>query len=93
MFITKRTTLFCFAVLLLAGCSTIQVHSTQSGGLHPYIGTKQAFKGFANSFIDYDYYGQPFLMAVDIPLCLVADTLVLPYDVAVYLKRLNRRER
>jgi uncharacterized protein YceK len=32
------------------------------------------------NILDYDFYGQVALVALDIPLCVVADTLSLPYD-------------
>lgn len=47
----------------------------------PYLGTGKAFKNTADSIFDYDYFGEVFVRVWDIPLCFVADTLLLPYDI------------
>ena len=32
------------------------------------------------SWIDYEYYGEFFVRLIDVPMCLIADTVLLPYD-------------
>lgn len=66
---------------LLNGCSTVRVHSDAEITPAPYEGTKQALRNTKQVWYDYDYYGQVALVALDIPLSAVADTLLLPYDV------------
>ena len=68
------------AFSLLSGCSTIQVHSDPDVTPGPYVGTKQAVRKTRQYWYDFDYYGQVAMAALDIPLSLVADTLLLPYD-------------
>ncbi len=68
------------AFTLLGGCSTIRVHSDPNVIPGPYVGTKQAVRKTTQYWYDYDYYGQVAMAALDIPLSLVADTLLLPYD-------------
>ena len=80
------------AALLATGCSTAKVHVYDHDILHPYLGTKTATRLFVRSFSEYSYYGQPFLMAMDIPLCLVTDTVLFPYDLIVRAKRHSRAE-
>ena len=65
---------------LLTGCSTIRVHSDPDVTPGPYVGTKQAVRKTRQYWYDFDYYGQVAMAALDIPLSLVADTLLLPYD-------------
>ncbi|MCU7937055.1 MAG: YceK/YidQ family lipoprotein [Candidatus Thiodiazotropha sp. (ex Dulcina madagascariensis)] len=74
---------------LMAGCSTLKVHLFEHEIVHPFVGTKTAVRQFGNSFTDFDYYGEQFLWAVDIPMCMVADTLLLPYDLYVSLGPVN----
>ena len=69
------------AFTLLGGCSTIRVHSDPNLTPGPYVGTRQAVSKTRQYWYDYDYYGQVAMAALDIPLSLVADTLLLPYDV------------
>ena len=64
----------------LGGCASIQVHSDPDVTPDPYLGTKQALRNTKRYWHDYDFYGQVALVALDIPLCVVADTLLLPYD-------------
>jgi uncharacterized protein YceK len=74
-------------LIFINGCSTVSVHIQNPNMVHPYVGTKVAIKRFFNSFVDYDYYGEQFLYGMDIPLCLVTDTVLLPYDLIVTLKK------
>ncbi|MEJ2622476.1 MAG: YceK/YidQ family lipoprotein [Candidatus Thiodiazotropha sp.] len=72
---------------LSAGCSTVKVHFYDHHILHPYLGTETAVKEFIRSFSDYYLYGQPILMAMDVPFCFAADTLLLPYDLIIKIRR------
>ena len=65
---------------LLSGCSSVRVHSDPDVTPGPYLGTKQALMNTKRYWYDYDFYGQVTLAALDVPLCMVADTLLLPYD-------------
>jgi uncharacterized protein YceK len=80
-------------VISTSGCSTINVHAVEKVPLHPYVGTKTAVNSFFSSFVDYDYYGQPFLMIIDVPFCIAADTLLLPYDVVVWVNRKGKKRQ
>lgn len=84
MQIKRRNLIFLPVILLsgsiVSGCSTYIVHTDASIIPGPYIGTKRAVRQTVRHWDHYDYYGQVFLYAMDIPLCLVADTVVLPYD-------------
>lgn len=71
---------FLISCLMLSACSTIVVHSDDTITPAPYIGTKRAIKQTARHWQKYDYYGQVFVYALDVPLCLIADTVLLPYD-------------
>jgi uncharacterized protein YceK len=84
--------LIIFILLPATGCSTIKVHARNHDILHPYLGTEQAVQGFYDSFSDYAIYNQATLMAIDIPLCLAADTIALPYDLVVWLNRRAKPE-
>ncbi len=66
--------------MLLGGCSSFRVHSDPDITPAPYVGTKQALRNTKQVWSDYDYYGQVALVALDVPLSAVADTLLLPYD-------------
>lgn len=68
------------ALLCLFSCSTIQVHSDEAVTPAPYTGTQHAMQATKRYWHQYDYYGQVIIAALDVPLCLIADTLVLPYD-------------
>ncbi|WP_455203760.1 hypothetical protein [Kaarinaea lacus] len=71
------------------GCSTIHVHNDKSISVPgPYVGTKRAIKKTEYYWNNYSFYGQPLYVAMDVPLCFVADTLVLPID----LYRANQNE-
>ncbi len=67
-------------VSLSSGCSTVRVHSDPAVTPGPYLGTKQALRKTKQSWYDYDYYGQVALQALDVPLSLLADTVLFPYD-------------
>ena len=68
------------AFTLSSGCSKIRVHSAPDVKPGPYVGAKQAVRKTRQYWYDFDYYGHVVLAALDIPLSLVADTLLLPYD-------------
>ena len=67
-------------VSVFSGCSTYIVHNDDNIIPGPYIGTKRAVKETARHWVHYDYYGQVLVYAMDVPLCLIADTVVLPFD-------------
>ena len=77
------TILFLQMTFFLVGCSTLQAHATKTQPLYPYAGTKSAITKFYKSFDDYQYYGQVYVKFIDIPLCLAADTILLPYGLFV----------
>jgi uncharacterized protein YceK len=85
-----RSCLLAALLLFVSGCSTVKVHALNHDILHPYLGTKTAVKAFVISFKDYHYYGEQYLMAVDVPFCFVADTLLFPYDFIVHYRRHNQ---
>lgn len=68
-----------------SGCSTIQTVGIRNI-THPYIGTSRAIKQAKKAWNNYDYYGEFGLYAADVPLCLFADTILVPYDFYKYLK-------
>jgi uncharacterized protein YceK len=68
----------------LVGCSTVKVYSDDSLTPGPYVGTKHAIKNTQRHWQHYDYYGQVFVYATDVPLCLIADTVLLPYAIYTY---------
>ena len=76
----KTSILLLMLSCLHCGCATIDAHQQPSSPA-PYVGTGQAIKNTANSVFDYDYYGEVMVKAWDVPLCFVADTLLLPYDI------------
>ncbi len=80
------TIVFLQMMFFLVACSTLQVHATKGQPLSPYAGTKSAMTKFYESFYDYQYYGQVYVKFIDIPLCLAADTVLLPYDLFVLSK-------
>ena len=80
------TIFFLQMAFFLVGCSTLQAHAThatKTQPLYPYAGTKSAISKFYKSFDDYQYYGQVYVKFIDIPLCLAADTILLPYGLFV----------
>lgn len=76
-----------FFSLYLGGCATIEVHSGENSTPAPYSGTGLAVKNTGRSVFDYEYFGEVFVRAVDVPLCFIADTIIFPYD--VYQNRKN----
>jgi uncharacterized protein YceK len=82
---TSRNLKVCLLTILLSGsmtsaCSTYIVHNDSSIIPAPYLGTKRAIRETGRHMEHYDYYGQVLLYLMDVPLCLIADTVVLPYD-------------
>lgn len=72
---------------VLTACSTVKVHLQDHDILHPYLGTKRAIHNFIRRFSDFYLYGEQFVIGMDVPFCFVADTLLLPYDLMVKLRR------
>jgi len=65
---------------LMTGCSTIVMHLEDGQQVSPYGGTKKALAATRKSWREYSFVGEPVFYAFDVPLCLIADTLLLPYD-------------
>ncbi|ODC02088.1 hypothetical protein A3197_21370 [Candidatus Thiodiazotropha endoloripes] len=86
-----RAVLVASIISLSLGCSTVKVHLDDHDILHPYLGTKTAVNIFIRSFSDFYLYGEQFVRAMDVPFCFVADTLLLPYDLMVKVRRHQRQ--
>ena len=71
----------CLLAMTLAGCSTVQTHTLQPELAAPFSGTKLAYQKTARSTREFNLAGETWIYAFDVPLCLAADTLVLPYDI------------
>lgn len=71
----------CLLPIIFAGCSTVETHTVQPALAGPYSGTKLAYQKAARSTRDFTLAGETWLYAFDVPLCIAADTLVLPYDI------------
>jgi uncharacterized protein YceK len=82
-----RALLMASCMSFSVGCSTVKVHLYDHQILHPYLGTKTAVKLFIRSFSDYYLHGQQMVMALDVPFCFVADTLLFPYDLMAKIRR------
>ncbi|MCG7966853.1 MAG: YceK/YidQ family lipoprotein [Candidatus Thiodiazotropha taylori] len=76
---------------VLTACSTVKVHLQDHDILQPYLGTKRAVHNFIRRFSDFYLYGEQFVRGMDVPFCFVADTLLLPYDLMVKLRRHQRQ--
>lgn len=74
-----RYSLFIYLSAIL-GCSTAQVHIDDNYAPYPYAGTGLAMDKTVSSITDYDFFGETFVWLFDIPMCLIADTVLLPYD-------------
>ncbi|MCG8015514.1 MAG: YceK/YidQ family lipoprotein [Candidatus Thiodiazotropha sp. 'RUGA'] len=86
-----RALLVASILSVLMACSTVKVHLQDHDILHPYLGTKRAVHNFIRSFSDFYLYGEQFVRAMDVPFCFVADTLLLPYDLMVKVRRHQRQ--
>ncbi|MCG8089480.1 MAG: YceK/YidQ family lipoprotein [Candidatus Thiodiazotropha endolucinida] len=86
-----RALLVATILSVLTACSTVKVHLQDHHILHPYLGTKTAIHNFIRSFSDFYLYGEQFVRGMDVPFCFVADTLLLPYDLMVKLRRHQRQ--
>jgi len=78
------------ALLLLAGCGTIQDLVEEQ---RVYGGVRRDLE--FRSFPHFGPFGNDptfLLLAIDLPLCLVADTLLLPYTLAVRRRREKEEE-
>jgi uncharacterized protein YceK len=64
----------------LSACSSIASHTDNSITPAPYLGTKRAVTHTTRSLDKYDYYGEFFIRAIDIPMSFIADTILIPYD-------------
>lgn len=73
--------------LILPGCATIEIHSDPTAELAPYAGTGHAVHRVTQWWNNYSYEGQVAFAISDVPLCLIADTFLLPYDLFQAAKR------
>ncbi len=73
------------SALALTACSTAVVHVDQPHYLYPYKGTQRAVSEVGRSWSAPVIPGEVVVRAWDIPMCLVADTVLLPIDFAVYI--------
>ncbi len=76
-----RTLLFLAAIVVLPACQTTGILLSQPEEYRPFKGTTLAGKKFIRSFDEFTYYGEQNLWLADIPFCLVADVILLPYGV------------
>jgi uncharacterized protein YceK len=74
-----RSIVGCIVVTALAGCSTVETHTLQPELAGPYSGTQLAWRKTAQSTRSFSAAGESWLYAFDVPLCVAADTLILPY--------------
>lgn len=73
--------------LALPGCATIEIHTGPAGEIAPYAGTGHAIHRVSKWWNKYSFDGQVAFAISDVPLCLIADTLLLPYDLIQAAKR------
>jgi len=95
IFKARKSNQLLFVVLIAivcSGCSTIQTHTGKGNQYKPYIGTSVAIDKAKKVWKNYDYYGQFELYAADIPASLIADTIIIPYDLYKYLRNNVGRE-
>jgi uncharacterized protein YceK len=59
----------------------VDTHTVNQSLEGPYSGTQLAYRKMSRSLGDFTLAGETWFYAFDIPLSLVADTLVLPYDI------------
>ena len=76
-----RSCLLCILVSTITGCATIQLHSNNDTPLQAYAGTQLAWQRTQKYWHHYDFYGQVVFFAMDVPLCAIADTVLLPVDI------------
>ncbi len=76
----KKCTSLIVLLPLLSACSTVALHWDGQSDLPLYAGTQKAIAMTKKSWRDHAFFGEPMFYALDVPLCLVADTLLLPYD-------------
>jgi len=70
-----------FLLSTITGCATIQLHSNNNAPLQVYAGTQLAWQRTQKYWHHYDFYGQVAFFAMDVPLCAIADTVLLPVDI------------
>lgn len=74
------------AMVGLSACSTVAVHVDAPQQLYPYKGTRTAGLGGVRAWQEPIIPGEaPVRAVLDVPLCLVADTVLLPIDLMVWL--------
>lgn len=69
------------AALWLSGCSTVYVHLREPSAVSPYHGTRYAISEVGRAWREPIIPGEaPVRATLDVPLCLIADTVLLPVD-------------
>jgi uncharacterized protein YceK len=76
-----RSVCGCLALAMMSACSTVETHTVSGKMAAPYSGTSLAWRKTAQSTSDFTLAGETWIYAFDIPLCIAADTLMLPYDI------------
>lgn len=79
--------IFASIFLILPSCATIEIHSDPRSEIVPYAGTGHAVHRVSQWWNNYSYDGQVAFAISDVPLCLIADTFLLPYDLFQAAKR------
>ena len=80
------TLLLTTGALSLSACSTVYVHAQAPEQIYPYKGSQTAFREVGRAWQDPVVPGEaPVRAAVDVPLCLAVDTLLLPIDGLIWL--------
>lgn len=82
----RNLSLHLLSVIILSGCSTVTVHMDDTITPAPYSGTNRAFHKAMKSLKEYEYYGEFFVRVIDVPMCLLTDTVILPLDLYNSLK-------
>ena len=73
------------AAALLSACSTVYVHVDEPARIYPYKGSQTAVQGVARAWQAPTIPGEaPARAFLDLPLCLAADTVLLPVDWLVW---------
>ena len=82
-----RTFVFLVVLSQSVGCSTVATHTVNASQAGPYSGTRQAWRNMKRSTEEFTLAGETWFHAIDVPFSLVADTIILPYDVMVDTQR------
>ena len=69
------------------GCATVETHTVDASSAAPYSGTQRAYLKMKRSTSQFTTAGETWFYAADVPLSVLADTLMLPYDIYLDLQR------